>query len=89
MCHDPKNEGHDGICRGIPWQVSLSPKLIQKIKKTEISQGKASRMKPNHINNHNNAEKTYPKYQSCPKPGVNSVRTNNKIQESNTLEKLP
>jgi len=44
-------------------------------------------MMPNHINNHNNAERTYPEYQSCPKPGVNSVRTINTIQESNTSKK--
>ncbi|KAF3665241.1 hypothetical protein FXO38_05186 [Capsicum annuum] len=29
-------------------------------------------MKPNLINNHNNAERTYSEYQLCPKPGVNS-----------------
>lgn len=82
-----QNEGHDDICRDVPLQVSLSPKLIQKEKKTEIFQGKTSRIKSNHNSNHNNEERTYPKYQSGPKLGVNSVKTTNTIQESNTSEK--
>lgn len=41
-------------------------------------------MKPNYTSNHNNAERTYQKYQSFPKRGVNSVRTSNTILESNT-----